>query len=75
MSGIPPLAPGAFGAPGARVSTLMSDSGSGYGSGLISTPLTTLNTAVFAPMASASVSSTAVVNVGFRRSPRAAWRR
>ena len=69
---MPPFAPGA---PGARVNTLTSDSGSGYGSGLSSTPFTTLKTAVFAPMASPSVRSTAIVNVGFRRSARAVWRR
>ena len=41
--------------PGAVCQTPTSASGSGYGSGLSSTPLTTLNTAVVAPMPSASV--------------------
>jgi hypothetical protein len=41
--------------------TRTSRSGAGYGSGRISTPLITLNTAVVAPMPSASVTMTRAV--------------
>jgi hypothetical protein len=52
--------------------TATSESGSGYASGLISTPLTTLKMAVFAPMPSASVKTATAANVGLRRRPRSA---
>ena len=45
---------------------LTSSSASGYGNGLISTPLTTLNTAVLAPIPIARVMSATVVNIGAR---------
>src|SRR6266540_6758381 len=46
-------------------------SGSRYGSGLRSTPLTTLNMAVFAPMPSARVNTATAVKPGFFSS----WRK
>src|ERR1700733_9176853 len=61
---VSPGAPGAF----RRIAT--SCSGSGYDSGRISTLLSTLNTAVFAPMPMASVSTTVIANPGDRPSRR-----
>ena len=54
---------------------LTSSSASGYGSGLISTPYTTLKIAVVAPIPSASVNTAAAVKPGWRRRPRTAWRK
>src|SRR5580704_7088901 len=45
--------------------TATSRSGSGYGSGFSNTPFTTENSAVFAPIPSASVSTAIAVNPGF----------
>src|SRR6478672_4815780 len=61
-------------APGASCRTATSRSGCGYGNGFSSTPSTTLNTAVVAPIPIASVSSATSVNSGLRRRPRTAWR-
>ena len=47
--------------------TLISRSGSGYGSGSRRTVFTTVNTAVLAPMPSASASVASAVKVQFRR--------
>src|SRR5689334_1236865 len=53
---------------------LTSSSLRGYGSGFSSTPSIALNTAVFAPMPSASVSTTASMNAGRASSIRMQWR-
>jgi hypothetical protein len=50
-------------------------SGDGYGSGLSSTPWTTVNMAVFAPMPSASVRIASAAKPGRLMSIRSAWRR
>jgi hypothetical protein len=55
-----------------RPQTITRRSGSGYGSGRSSTPLTMLKMAVVAPMPIASVATTAMVNPGLRRSERSA---
>ena len=52
-----------------------SRSGSGYGSGRNSTPLTTLKTAVFAPMPSASVRTVMIAKPGCLQSDRIAYRK
>jgi hypothetical protein len=52
--------------------TATSRSALGYGSGFSSTLLTTLKTAVLAPMPIASVISATPVNVGLRRRARSA---
>src|ERR1700679_3597736 len=49
-------------------------SGCGYGSGRSSTPFTTLKSAVFAPIPSASTVTAAKLNPGFCRSTRSPWR-
>jgi hypothetical protein len=49
-----------------------SRSGSAYGNGLRSTPLTTLKMALFAPIPSASVSTATMVNPGLLTSRRIA---
>jgi hypothetical protein len=51
--------------------TCTSRSGAANGSGRTSTVLTTLKIAVLAPIASATVSTTAALNTGERRSVRA----
>src|SRR5450432_297124 len=62
------------GIPGAVCQTPTSAPASGYGSGLISTPLTTLKMAVVAPIPSASVTSAMAVNAGARPNRRkACW--
>jgi hypothetical protein len=61
--------------PGAACSMLTSWPASGYGSGFSRTASTTPKIVVLAPMASASVKTTANVNPGRRRSPRSARRR
>ena len=48
-----------------RIQTITNRSGSEYGSGCKSTPLTTLKIAVFAPMPSASVRIATAVKPGF----------
>ncbi len=46
--------------------------GSWYGSARSRTPLTIVNTAVFAPMPTASASTATIVKAGLRRRPRSA---
>jgi len=58
------------GVPGAVCRTATSSSDFGYGRGFSNTLLTTLKTAVLAPMPMASVSRATAVNVGLRRSAR-----
>jgi hypothetical protein len=58
---------------GNRSTIRTSRSLSGYGSGRSSTALTTLKTAVVAPMPSASVATAAVANPGLRARPRTAY--
>src|SRR4029079_19675422 len=55
-----------------RSQTISSRDGSAYGNGRNNTPFTTVNTAVVAPIPSASVASAASVNTGFFRSVRIA---
>ena len=59
-------------APGAVCRSATSSSARGYANGLSRTPSRTLNTAVFAPMAIASVSTTTAVTVELRRRARTA---
>src|SRR5580658_1715466 len=63
------------GAPGAKFEIATNWPEFGYGRGLSRTLLTTLKTAVFAPMPMARVSRAMAVNPGLRRSPRRPWRR
>ena len=58
---------------GSRSTIRTSRSLSGYGSGRSSTALTTLKTAVVAPMPSASVMTAAAAKPGLRTRPRAAY--
>ncbi len=60
---------------GFTCSTVTSRSGCGNGSGRSTTAQIAENTALFAPMPSASVAITVAVNPVARRSPRAAWRK
>jgi hypothetical protein len=60
--------------PGAVYATDTSSSAFGYGSGLRSTLLTTLKTAVLAPIPIASVNRAITVNVGLRRNNRSPCR-
>src|SRR5262245_22779277 len=59
--------------PGATCQTPNNACGCGYGSGLISTPFTTLNMAVLAPMPNASVTNATMVNIGVHASRRKIW--
>ena len=68
----PPDTDATPGAPGATCETETIRSASGYGSGFSSTLLTTLKTAVLAPMPIASVSRAIAVKVGLRRRARSA---
>src|SRR5580658_3285145 len=61
--------------PGATCQTPANCCASGYGRGLISTPLTTLKIAVLAPMPSASVTRATEVNIGALPSRRKTCRR
>jgi hypothetical protein len=59
--------------PGAVCHTATSLSGSGYGSGLSSTPFTTLKIAVFAPIPIARVRIVTIVKEGDRPRRRRIW--
>src|SRR4029434_2475306 len=59
----------------AETPTVTTFSDSGYGRGLITTPLTTLNMAVVAPIPRASVRITVRLKVGCRLTMRVAYRR
>src|SRR4051812_17392343 len=60
---------------GALSSSSTRRSGAANGSGRSSTPLARVNTAVVAPMPTASTRTTGMVSAGVLRSTRAAWRR